>query len=62
MRSRDLEAQAQPGRHQDMGGLPDALFVIDVDHGRIAITQKPTSWASRSSALSIPTAAEGVDM
>ncbi|MFS9669638.1 30S ribosomal protein S2, partial [Klebsiella pneumoniae] len=24
---------------KDMGGLPDALFVIDVDHERIAITE-----------------------
>src|SRR5690606_7342954 len=27
------------GGIKDMGGLPDALFVIDVDHERIAITE-----------------------
>ncbi|HAU14453.1 MAG TPA: 30S ribosomal protein S2, partial [Gammaproteobacteria bacterium] len=24
---------------KDMGGLPDAIFVIDVDHERIAVTE-----------------------
>ncbi len=27
------------GGIKDMGGLPDALFVIDVDHEKIAITE-----------------------
>jgi len=27
------------GGIKDMGGLPDALFVVDVDHERIAITE-----------------------
>jgi len=40
MRSRDLEnLERSLGGIKDMGGLPDALFVIDVDHERIAITE-----------------------
>jgi small subunit ribosomal protein S2 len=40
MRSRDLEKlERSLGGIKDMGGLPDALFVIDVDHERIAITE-----------------------
>ena len=40
MRSRDLEKLDRSlGGIKDMGGLPDALFVIDVDHERIAITE-----------------------
>jgi small subunit ribosomal protein S2 len=33
------------GGIQDMGALPDALFVIDVGYHKIA-SQKPRSWAS----------------
>ncbi|MFV0276602.1 MAG: 30S ribosomal protein S2 [Parahaliea sp.] len=40
MRSRDLEKlERSIGGIKDMGGLPDALFVVDVDHERIAITE-----------------------
>ncbi len=40
MRTRDLEKRDRSlGGIKDMGGLPDALFVIDVDHERIAITE-----------------------
>ncbi|TWI55484.1 small subunit ribosomal protein S2 [Pseudomonas duriflava] len=40
MRSRDLEKlERSLGGIKDMGGLPDALFVVDVDHERIAITE-----------------------
>ena len=40
MRSRDLEKlERSLGGIKEMGGLPDALFVIDVDHERIAITE-----------------------
>ena len=40
MRSRDMEKlERSIGGIKDMGGLPDALFVIDVDHERIAITE-----------------------
>ncbi|MAT93825.1 MAG: 30S ribosomal protein S2 [Halioglobus sp.] len=40
MRSRDMEKlERSIGGIKDMGGLPDALFVVDVDHERIAITE-----------------------
>ncbi len=40
MRSRDLEKLDRSlGGIKDMGGLPDALFVIDVEHERIAIQE-----------------------
>ena len=40
MRSRDLEKLDRSlGGIKDMGGLPDALLVIDVEHERIAITE-----------------------
>ena len=40
MRSRDLEKlERSLGGIKEMGGLPDALFVVDVDHERIAITE-----------------------
>ena len=40
MRTRDLEKLDRSlGGIKDMGGLPDAIFVIDVDHERIAITE-----------------------
>ncbi|AQZ93290.1 30S ribosomal protein S2 [Halopseudomonas phragmitis] len=40
MRSRDLEKLNRSlGGIKDMGGLPDAIFVIDVEHERIAITE-----------------------
>ncbi|MGV8546561.1 30S ribosomal protein S2, partial [Pseudomonas aeruginosa] len=40
MRSRDPEKlERSLGGIKDMGGLPDALFVIDVDHERISITE-----------------------
>jgi len=40
MRSRDLEKlEKSIGGIKNMGGLPDALFVIDVDHERIAVTE-----------------------
>ncbi|QLF94808.1 30S ribosomal protein S2 [Pseudomonas sp. ABC1] len=40
MRSRDLEKlERSLGGIKDMGGLPDALFVVDVEHERIAITE-----------------------
>ena len=40
MRSRDLEKlERSLGGIKDMGGLPDAMFVIDVDHERIAISE-----------------------
>ena len=38
MRAREMEKlELSIGGIKDMGGLPDALFVIDVDHERIAI-------------------------
>jgi small subunit ribosomal protein S2 len=40
MRSRMMEKlECSIGGIKDMGGLPDALFVIDVDHERIAIQE-----------------------
>ncbi|RRJ85110.1 30S ribosomal protein S2 [Aestuariirhabdus litorea] len=40
MRSRALEKLDRGiGGIKDMGGLPDAIFVIDVDHERIAISE-----------------------
>lgn len=40
MRSRDLEKlERSLGGIKDMGGLPDVLFVIDVEHERIAISE-----------------------
>ena len=40
MRSRDLiKLDRSLGGIKDMGGLPDAMFVIDVDHERIAIQE-----------------------
>ena len=39
-RQRDLEKlERSLGGIKDMGGLPDALFIVDVDHERIAITE-----------------------
>ncbi len=40
MRTRDMEKlERSIGGIKDMGGLPDALFVVDVDHERIAVTE-----------------------
>lgn len=40
MRSRDMDKlERSIGGIKDMSGLPDALFVIDVDHERIAIQE-----------------------
>jgi small subunit ribosomal protein S2 len=40
MRSRTMEKlERSIGGIKEMGGLPDALFVIDVDHERIAVTE-----------------------
>jgi small subunit ribosomal protein S2 len=40
MRTRTMEKlERSIGGIKDMGGLPDALFVVDVDHERIAITE-----------------------
>ena len=40
MRHRTMEKlERSIGGIKDMGGLPDALFVVDVDHERIAITE-----------------------
>lgn len=40
MLTREMEKLVRSiGGIKDMGGLPDALFVIDVDHERIAITE-----------------------
>ncbi len=40
MRTRDLEKLDRSlGGIKDMGGLPDAIFVIDVDHEKIAIQE-----------------------
>lgn len=40
MREREIEKLERTiGGIKDMGGLPDALFVIDVDHERIAIQE-----------------------
>jgi small subunit ribosomal protein S2 len=40
MRSRQMEKlERSIGGIKEMGGLPDALFVVDVDHERIAITE-----------------------
>ncbi len=40
MRTRHMEKlERSIGGIKDMGGLPDALFVVDVDHERIAITE-----------------------
>jgi len=40
MRTRQMEKlERSIGGIKDMGGLPDVLFVIDVDHERIAITE-----------------------
>lgn len=40
MRSRDLEKlERSLGGIKDMGGLPDALFVVDVEHEHIAISE-----------------------
>ena len=40
MRSRDLEKlERSIGGIKNMGGLPDAMFVVDVEHERIAISE-----------------------
>lgn len=40
MRTRTMEKlERSIGGIKEMGGLPDALFVVDVDHERIAITE-----------------------
>ncbi|MEX0584239.1 MAG: 30S ribosomal protein S2 [Natronospirillum sp.] len=40
MRQREMDKlERSIGGIKEMGGLPDALFVIDVDHERIAITE-----------------------
>ena len=40
MRARDMEKlERSIGGIKEMGGLPDALFVVDVDHERIAISE-----------------------
>ena len=40
MRTRHMEKlERSIGGIKEMGGLPDALFVVDVDHERIAITE-----------------------
>lgn len=40
MREREMEKlEKSIGGIKDMGGLPDALFIIDVDHERIAILE-----------------------
>ena len=40
MRSRTMEKlERSIGGIKNMGGLPDALFVVDVDHERIAVTE-----------------------
>ncbi|WP_041523110.1 30S ribosomal protein S2 [Gilvimarinus agarilyticus] len=40
MRTRDMEKlERSIGGIKDMGGLPDALFVVDVDHERIAVAE-----------------------
>lgn len=40
MRARQMhKLERSIGGIKDMGGLPDALFVVDVDHERIAITE-----------------------
>jgi small subunit ribosomal protein S2 len=40
MRTREMEKlERSIGGIKDMAGLPDALFVVDVDHERIAITE-----------------------
>ena len=40
MRTREMEKlERSIGGIKDMGGLPDALFVIDVDHERIAVQE-----------------------
>ncbi len=40
MRTRELDKlENSPGGIKDMGGLPDALFVIDADHEHIAIKE-----------------------
>jgi small subunit ribosomal protein S2 len=40
MRTRDMEKlERSIGGIKEMGGLPDAIFVIDVDHERIAIQE-----------------------
>jgi small subunit ribosomal protein S2 len=40
MRTREMEKlERSIGGIKNMGGLPDALFVVDVDHERIAITE-----------------------
>jgi small subunit ribosomal protein S2 len=43
MRRREMEKlQRSLGGIKDMGGLPDALFVVDVGHEKIAITEART--------------------
>ncbi len=40
MRTRDMQKlESSIGGIKDMGGLPDALFVIDVEHERIAVQE-----------------------
>lgn len=40
MRQREMEKlERSIGGIKDMGGLPDALFVVDVDHERIAVNE-----------------------
>ena len=52
--ARDGETEKSIGGIKDMGGLPDALFVIDVGYHKIAVTEAK-KLGSRSWQWSIPT-------
>lgn len=55
MRTRELEKlENSLGGIKDMGGLPDALFVIDADHEHIAI-KEANNWVFRYLLSLIPT-------
>ena len=55
MRQREMEKlERSIGGIKDMGGLPDALFVVDVDHEDMP-SRKPASWVFRWLPWSTPT-------
>ncbi|MBU2705777.1 30S ribosomal protein S2 [Zooshikella marina] len=63
MRSRDMEKlERSLGGIKDMGGLPDALFVIDVDHERIAISEANKLGIPVIGVVDTNSSPEGVDV
>ena len=50
-----IKLQKSIGGIKDLGGVPDAIFIVDVGYHKGTVTEAAKSWASRSSASSTPT-------